>query len=382
MDISFKFDPEVLIGENTLSMAGTIASRYGKRIMIAADSRLDQQLIGRLKEVLEDSALSAIVFAGLDDGSSVDMAEKIVDLSNASHCDLIIGFGGEKTQIIARMAAIIAPSKTSVFDLLEGKNIPDKFLPFLAIPTEGLNVFSATDFFLAADPRNKLIKSIPSPKGLYASIILDSSLFKILSENNAAAFAFVMEGFFSAVEAYCSSKASFISDAVLERALNFYARLLKNGSGGMNAETFAQAGFLTALGSAASCPGVGTALAAAINARCSIPKPLCSTALFPALAERLAAARPEKMARVASYLGNAKAASTAEAAASAAEGIQRIMTSLSLKTNLSEYNIPLDRLTAAAEAARGLDLTANSPWTVSEEEVFTILKQILQNAAI
>ncbi|MCL2196814.1 MAG: iron-containing alcohol dehydrogenase [Treponema sp.] len=375
MDISFKFDPEVLIGENTLSMAGTIASRYGERIMVAADSRLDQQLIGRLKDVLEDSALSAIIFAGLDDGSSVDLADKIVELSNASHCDLIIGFGGEKTQTIARMAAIMAPSKTSVFDLLEGKNIPDKFLPFLAIPTEGLNAFSTTDFFLAADPRNKLIKLIQSPKGLYASIILDSSLLKILSGDNAAAF--VLEGFFSAVEAYCSAKANFISDAVLERALNFYAKLLKAGADGMNAETFAQAGFLTALGSAASCPGVGAALSAAINARCPIPKPVCSTALFPALAERLAAARPEKMARVASYLGNAKAASTAEAAASAAEGIKRITTTLGLKTSLNEYNIPLDRLTAAAEAARGLDLTANSPWTVSEEEVFAILKQIL-----
>jgi len=379
MDISFKFDPEVLIGENTLSMAGTIAGKYGSRIMIAADSRLDQQLIGRLKEVLEDSALSAIVFAGLDDGSSVDMAEKIVELSNASHCDLLIGFGGEKTQIITRMAAIMAPSKTSVFDLLEGKNTQDKFLPFLAIPTEGLNAFSTADFFLAPDPRNKLIKLIQSPKGLYASIILDSSLFKILSDNNSAAnaAAFVMEGFFSAVETYCSAKANFISDAALERALNFYAKLLKNGSGGMNAETFAQAGFLNALGSAASCPGVGAALSAAINARCSIPKPLCSAALFPCLAERLAAARPEKMARVASYLGNAKAASTAEAAASVVEGIKRIMTALNLKTTLNEYNIPLDRLTAAAEAARSLDLTVNSPWTVSEEEVFSILKQIL-----
>jgi len=34
-------------------------------------------------------------------------------------------------------------------------------------------------------------------------------------------------------------------------------------------------------------------------------------------------------------------------------------------------------VTAAAEAARKLDLTANSPWTVSEDEVFKILKQVL-----
>jgi alcohol dehydrogenase class IV len=83
------------------------------------------------------------------------------------------------------------------------------------------------------------------------------------------------------------------------------------------------------------------------------------------------------MARIASFLGAAKPASAAEGAAGAIEVIHRIMAAHNIPTNLKEHNIPLDRLTAAAETARNLDLTANSPWTVSEEEVFKILKEIL-----
>ncbi|MCL2758695.1 MAG: iron-containing alcohol dehydrogenase [Treponema sp.] len=375
MDNSFKFDPEVLIGADTLSMAGTIAGRYGGRMMIAADHRLESQVVNRLKETLEDSGLEAIVFDGIEENSSVEMAENIVELSRAAHCDVIIGFGGENTQTIARMAAIMAPMRITAFELLDGRNLQNKFLPFLSIPTEGAGVFSAINYFLAADPRNKFIKSIPSPDKLYASIIIDSNQFKFLSENNAMAF--VLEGFFSAVEAYCSTRANFLSDAILERALNFFAKLLKTGTGTINAETFAQASFLTALGSSVSSPGIGAALSAAISARCSIQKPLCSAALFPVIAERLVGARPEKMARVASFLGNAKAASVAEAAASSVDGIRRIMGAVNVPASLAEHNIPLDRLTAAVEAARNLELTANSPWTVSEEEVFKILKQIL-----
>ncbi|MCL1957983.1 MAG: iron-containing alcohol dehydrogenase, partial [Spirochaetes bacterium] len=102
-----------------------------------------------------------------------------------------------------------------------------------------------------------------------------------------------------------------------------------------------------------------------------------STALFPVIAERLVSARPEKMARVASLLGAAKTATPADAAKSAVDAIRKSMSALGVPVDLKEHSISLDRLTAAAEAARKLDLTANSPWTVSEEEVFKILKQVL-----
>ncbi|WP_461248015.1 iron-containing alcohol dehydrogenase [Treponema sp. R6D11] len=375
MDISFKFNPEVLIGAETISMAGTIAGRYGKRIMIAADHKLDSQIVNRLKEILKDSGLESIVFDGIEDDSSAEMADNIVSLLNAAHCDAIIGLGGVKTQTISRMAAIMAPMKITSLELLDGRDCQGKFLPLLAIPTEGTDVFTAAEFFLVADPRNKLIKSISSPNHLYASIIIDCNLITILSEN--ASSAFVFDGIFSAVEAYCSSKANFLSDTLLEKAISSFAKLLKKVAGGSQAETFAQAGILLSIGSSVSSPGVGSALSVAINARCNVSKPQCSAALFPVIAERLVSARPEKMARVASLLGAAKAATPADAAKAAVETIRKSMAALGVPVDLKELNISLDRVTAAAEVARKLDLTANSPWTVSEEEVFKILKQIL-----
>jgi len=381
MDISFKFNPEVIIGSDTLSMAGTIASRHGSRIMIAADHGLDGQTVNRLKEILTDSGLEAIIFDGIEESSSVEMAENIVELSRAAHCDAIIGFGGQKTQVIARMAAIMAPMHITAFELLDGRNFGTKFLPLLSIPTEGLDAFSAAEYFIAADPRSRLVKSIPSPADLYSAIIIDSNLFKFISDNNAMSF--VLEGFFNAAEGFCSSRSNFISDALLERALSFYIKLLRgasnaaNGTSDANAELFAQANFLTALGSSASSPGLGAVLSIAINARAPVARPLCSAALCPVIAERLVSARPEKMSRIASFLGAPKPASVAEGAASSVEAIKKLMTTLNIPDTLKEYNIQLDRLTAAAEAARSLDLTANSPWTVSEEEVFKILKQII-----
>ncbi|MCL2805142.1 MAG: iron-containing alcohol dehydrogenase [Treponema sp.] len=372
MDISFKFDPEVHIGADALSMAGTIAARHGSRIMIAADNGLDSQTVNRLKEILEDSGLEAIVFDGVEN----DSAENIAELSRAAHCDAIIGIGGQKAQICARMAAIMAPMRITAFELMDGRIFRNKFLPFISIPTEGTYAFSFTEYFIAADPRNRMIKSIPSPGNLYSAIILDGSLFKFNPGNAAAA---VFESLFTAAEAYCSSKANFLSDALLERALTLLIKLMKSTAQAGQpafADTFAQASFLSSYASFLSSPGIGAALSAAINSRTPIERPICSAVLFPVIAQRLISARPEKMARLASLMGAPKAATVAETAKTAADTIRRNMEALKVPLNLKEHNISLDRLTAAAEAARNMDFVANSPWPVSEEDIFNILKEI------
>jgi alcohol dehydrogenase len=375
MDISFKFDPEILVGLDTLSMAGTICSRYGQRIMIAADHALDSNTVTRLKTVLEDSGIEAIVFDGIEETSGADMADNLVELTSASHCNSIIGFGGRNSQIIARMAAIMAPTRMSSFELLEGRPYRNKFLPFISIPTEGLDTFALTNYFVAGDPRSRLVKSVQSPTDLYTAIIIDNNLLTCLSGEGAMSF--VLGGLFSAAEAYCSSRANFLSDALLERALNFYAKLFKSGAEGIDADTYAQASFLTALGNSASSPGAGAALSSAINARFSVPRQTCSAALFPHIAEKLTSARPEKMAKLAAFLGNTKTASTAEAAGAAAETIKSLMAAQKLPADLKSFGISLDMATAAVEAARNLEFVANSPWTVSEEDVFEIIKKVI-----
>ena len=376
MDIAFKFDPEIIIGADTLAMAGTVCRRYGERVMIAADNNVEPQTVMRLKEILMDSRIEAIVFEGINENSNVDLAENIVDLGKAGHCNAIIGIGGQKAQVIARMAAIMAPEKIGIFELLEGRQCNGNFLPLIAIPTTSLDPFSLTEYFVAPDPRDKKLKYIHSPNNLYAAMIIDNTLLNFLSGPSAAASLF--EGFFMATEAYCSARANFLSDAILERALNFYAKLIKSGAGGISADTFAQAVFLASLGNAISSPGIGSALSLAISARYPEAKQSCAAALLPVIAKRLVNARPEKMARVASFLGGAgKPASVADAANTAIDNIQKAMTALKVRSSLKEFNISMDKVAAAAETARNLEFIANSPWTVSGEDIFNILQQIL-----
>ena len=386
MDISFRLDPETIVGPDTVCRAGTICGRYSKRILVAAEQTLyDKQRIERLVGILGDSGIEAIVFDEISAQTTAEAVDSVVSLARGARCSAVIGFGGLKTQAIARMAAIITPERMPVFDLLDGHNAGDAFLPYIAIPTTGPDPFLFTDHFIAVDPRDRLIKQVKSPAKVCAAAIIDSNLLTPRSGSLAAIAA--LDGFCVAIEAYCSTRANFLSDALLEQAMGLYAKILDAEADGNTdfdlAGGFAGADFLAALGSASSPPGIGTALSYAINGRFPVDRSWSSSVLLPFIMERLTAARPEKMARAAAILDkSAEGLPASESAGMAADNIRRRMEAFKVPSRLKEFNLALDRLVTAAESARSMEFVAFTPWTVSAEDMFDILKQALGVAEV
>jgi alcohol dehydrogenase len=378
IDIAFKLDPEILIGKDTVNRAGMLCNSFGSRVLIATEQVLyENQNIERLISILEDSGVEAIIFDEIPAQATADIAEAAASLARGARCSAIIGFGGLKTQSIAKLAAITATSSLGIFDLLDGKNPENVFIPYVAIPTTGRDPFMFSNFFIAVDPRDRSVKLVKSPKGLCSVAIIDGGLSESLSGKFAATTAF--DGFCVSVEAYCSNKAGFFSDALLEQAITLYAQMISSYMDNQNFDLIGgavNAGFLMALGSSISSPGIGTALAYALNGRFPVAKSWCSTVLLPYIMEKLVNAKPEKIAKVAALMGEAiEGIPVAEAAALAVDVIRRRMGVLQVPARLKEFNLSLDRLVPVADAARNLEFVAHSPWTVSSEEAFDILKQ-------
>ena len=136
------------------------------------------------------------------------------------------------------------------------------------------------------------------------------------------------------------------------------------------------AGFLLSLGVSTSAPGLGTALTYAINGKFPVAKSWCATVLLPYIMEKLVAARPEKMAKAAAIMGEvSEGIPMAEAANMAVDLIRRKMGQVSVPARLKDFKLPLDRMVSTAEAARNLEFVAFSPWTVTAEDAYDLLKQ-------
>lgn len=377
-DFSFRLDPEIIIGVDTINRAGAFATMYGERALVVTEQVLyENRRINRLNTVLEDSNVESIIFDEIPAQATADIAESVATLARGARCSMVIGFGGLKTQSIARLAAMMIKNNVSVFDLLDGLHAQEEFLPYIAIPTTGRDAFLFSNYFIAVDPRDRSAKLVKSPKGLCVAAIIDGGLSESLSGKFASTTAF--DGFCVAVEAYCSTKAQFLSDAMLEQAIILYTKMMNSYAENENFDMVGgstNAGLLMALGSAISAPGIGTALAYSLNARFPVAKSWCSTVLLPYVLEWFVSARPEKMARVASLMGEpVEGAPVADAANMVVDSIRRWMGLLKVPARLKEFDLSLDRLVPIAQSARNLEFVSYSPRTVSAENAYDMLKQ-------
>jgi alcohol dehydrogenase len=363
---------------DTINRTGTICNAYGGKVLIVTEQGLyENRKIERLTAILNDFEVEAIVFDEIPAQAAADVAESAAELARGARCSAIVGFGGLTTQAIARIAAVISNSRLPVFELLDGFKPEGTFLPYIAIPTTSRDPYLFSNYLLAVDPRDRFVKQVKTPEGLCKAAIVDGSLAESFSGKFAYTMAF--DGFCVALEAYCSNKSQFLSDALLEQALFQYSQIMNSSMDNQSFDvpgTITNAGVLTALGSAVSAPGNGTALAYAINGRFSVAKAWCSTVLLPYIMEKLVAARPEKIAKVAALMGEVvEGASVADSAEMAVEAIRRHMGVFKVPARLKEFDLSLDRLVSTAEAAHNLEFVAFSPWTIASEDAFDLLKQ-------
>ncbi|MCL2129241.1 MAG: iron-containing alcohol dehydrogenase, partial [Treponema sp.] len=237
--------------------------------------------------------------------------------------------------------------------------------------------FLLTDNIIAVDPRDRYIKIVKCPKGQSQAVILDPSLSESLSGKYASTNAF--DGLCLTLEAYCSTRSSFFSDALLEQAVSLYSGMIQAYAENQPFDFLTasiNAGFLMSIGASTSAPGIGTALAFALNGKYPVAKSWCSTVLLPYIMEKLVSARPQKMAKVSTLMGEiVEGVSTADAANMAVELVRRRMGQLMVPARLKDFNLSLDRLVPVAEAARNLEFVSLSPWTVASEDAYDLLKQ-------
>jgi alcohol dehydrogenase len=377
MDISLQLDPQIIIGIDAINRAGTVCNELGGRVLIITEQVLyENRSIERLTAILEDAGVEAIVFDEIPAQATADVAETAALLAQGARCSAIVGLGGLKTQSIARIAAMIVKNRMNIFDLLDGSKVRE-FIPYIAVPTTGRDPFLFSRYFIAIDPRDRSAKLVNSPQGLCAAAIIDGGLSESMSGKFASTTAF--DGFCVAVEAYCSVKASFLSDALLEQAIVLYTQMMDSYIDNKLFDMVGgatNAGLLMALGCMVSSPGIGTALAFALNGRFPVAKSWCSTILLPYILEKLVAARPEKLAKIAGLMGEpVMGVPVGESANMTVDAIRRRMGILKVPARLKDYNLSLDRLVPTAEAARNLEFVAFSPWTVSVEDAYDLLKQ-------
>ncbi len=381
-DFQFKVGPRVWIGSDALLrlplLAAEIAGADRARVMLVADPLLhESKTIDRVRNLLEDRNIQVLLFDEIPDRATSRAADDALRLARGSKSPLIVALGGIKTLMIARAAAAAAPTGQDIDALLDGAGYRAKALPLIEIPTTLRHPFMFDDCFMLSDGRDRRVRLARIPGSAPNAVLIDHGLSGGLSAKLSASC--VIDGLLGAVEAYVSSRSSFMSDLVLEKGASILAHSLdaliaRPEDPASRAEAW-RGSFLAALGVSLSGPGIGTAVALAINSRWPVPKSSLAAILLPYSLEMASKSRLEKVAALAPLFGeDVSQSSPQEAAAKAVEWLRTRLGVLKIPSRLKDFDLVLDRLVEDARDARELDFMNYLPRAVSVDDVFDFVK--------
>jgi alcohol dehydrogenase class IV len=137
-----------------------------------------------------------------------------------------------------------------------------------------------------------------------------------------------------------------------------------------------QAGLLTSVGLTTCFTGAGVALSYAINSLFGTPKSWIGAVLLPHVIDIHLGSRAEKLAEAAKVLGEEIfGLSSADAAQFASERIRRIIAQLGLPARLRDFDLKLNELVEAAEAAASFEMMSHLPLPMTVDGLYDLLKR-------
>jgi alcohol dehydrogenase len=381
-DFSFHVRPRVWVGPDALLrlplLAGELAGRDRQRCMLIVDPLLyESKTVDRVRSLLEERGIQVLLFDEIPERASSRVADDALRLARGARAPLVIALGGLKTLMVGRAAAALAQGELDLDAVLDGAESNCERLPLIEIPTSFRDPFLSQDCLVLPDGRDRRIRLVKLQGAAPAAALIDPALSSSLSAKLSASC--VIDSLLGTVEAYVSSKSSFMSDLLLEKSAVSLASAL-NGLISRPDDPAARAeawkgSFLSALGQGMSAPGLGSAVALAINARWPVPKSALAAILLPYSMELASKSRLERVAALAGFFGeDVSESSPQEAAAKAVEWLRTRLGLLKVPSRLKDFDLVLDKLVESARDARELDFMNYLPRAASVDDVFDFIK--------
>jgi alcohol dehydrogenase len=388
-EFHFSVRPKVWIGPDSLLRLPLLAAEYAgngqgrtagpSRALLIADPLLyESKMVDRVRALLEDRNVQVLVFDEIPDRATSRAADDALRLARGSRSPLIVALGGLKTMMIARAVAFAAGGgKLDIDAILDSRLGPSVPVPLIEIPTSLRHPFMVEDCVVLTDGRDRRARLVRLPAASPSAVLVDPGLSSGLPPKMAASC--VIDGLMGAVEGYVSSRSSFMSDILLERAVSSLAAaldaLIARPDDPQARSDAWRGAFLASIGQGLSAPGIGTAVSIAVNARYPVPKASLAAILLPYSMESAAKSRLEKIAALCPLLGEDCAGlSAADAAAKSVEWLRTRLGLLKIPSRLKDFDLSLDRLVETARDARELDFVNYLPRAVSVDDVFDFVK--------
>lgn len=376
--ISFKTD--IYMGQGALDR---LTELRNKRIFVVTDPfMVKSDMINLLFERLHESN-KQYIFSNIVPDPPIEVVTEGLEALSSFNTDMIIAVGGGSAIDAAKAMKIFAKKLMNQQDI-----------PFVAIPTTSGTGSEVTSFSVISDKKKNIKYPLVSHDMLPEEAILDPELVKSVPDFITADTG--MDVLTHAIEAYVSTKANDISDALAEKALKLVFAYLpkahKDGSDLEAREKMHNASCLAGMAFNIASLGLNHGIAHVAGAKFKIAHGRMNSLLLPHVIEFNADYKPgygkdEGNAAAARYAEISRslglpASNSRSGVRSLVQAIKQLQKQLKMPQTLKDCNIAYSTLEEMQEAiAQGAlkdGCTATNPRVPSDADVIGILNKMYQ----
>ncbi|WP_077285920.1 L-threonine dehydrogenase [Cognaticolwellia aestuarii] len=366
-----------VMGSGSLAEAVNYIKAQGfKKGLIVSDHILNK--IGVVKgftDLLDQQQIASIVFDRAQPNPTVGNVNDGLAVLKQHSCDFVVSLGGGSPHDCAKGIALVASNGGEIADY-EGLDQSKKpQMPLIAINTTAGTASEMTRFAIITDEKRHVKMAIVDKHTTPVLSVNDPSLMVGMPAALTAATG--MDALTHAVEAYVSTAATPITDAVALKAIELIQANLPtavaDGENIVAREQMAYAQFMAGMAFNNASLGYVHAMAHQLGGFYDLPHGVCNAVLLPHVQRYNAQVCPERLRDIASSMGVNVTAMTAEQGANAAiSAIEALSSQVGIPTGLEQLGAKASDIPLLAENALKDVCGLTNPKQASHEEICQI----------
>ena len=374
------FIPTVnLMGAGCLTdAADAIQSKGFKKGLIVSDAVLNK--IGVVQEVadlLSARDVATVVYDGTHPNPTVTNVNEGLAILKDNQCDFVISLGGGSPHDCAKGIALLASNGGKIGDYEGIDQSPKPMLPLISINTTAGTASEMTRFCIITDEERHIKMAIVDKHTTPLISVNDPKL--MLAKPASLTAATGMDALTHAIEAYVSTAATPITDAVAIKAIEMIQANLreavKNGQNLEAREAMAYAQFMAGMAFNNASLGYVHAMAHQLGGFYNLPHGVCNAVLLPHVQRYNASVSAERLRDVAKAMGVDVENLTAEQGADAAiNAIVELSKEIGIPAGLEELGAKVEDVPTLATNALKDACAVTNPRQGSHEEVCAIFQ--------
>jgi len=365
------------MGEGCITEAVSYIKSQGfKQGLVVSDTVLNKiGVVKNFTDLLDAADIASVVFDKAQPNPTVGNVNDGLALLQQHDCDFVVSLGGGSPHDCAKGIALVASNGGAIADYEGVDQSAKPQLPLIAINTTAGTASEMTRFAIITDETRHVKMAIVDKHTTPVLSVNDPSLMIGMPASLTAATG--MDALTHAIEAYVSTAANPITDAVAIKAIELIQAYLPTAvSHGDNMEArekMAYAQFMAGMAFNNASLGYVHAMAHQLGGFYNLPHGVCNAVLLPHVQRYNAQVAPERLTHIAAAMGvDTLGLSAQEGANAAISAIEQLSKTVGIPAGLAALKVSEKDIPVLADNALKDVCGFTNPKQATHEEICAI----------